>query len=113
MGIVEIVGIDLWSFYIFKSLYILFFTSNYSSPYTVLDEIMEFTATVAEPGEAKMELIKVIRESEDLKYDRGMSKTTRIAEQADALVDSYYYSLNAAAKKGINLSKVFDEGMNI
>lgn len=30
-----------------------------------------------------------------------------IGEQGDALVDSYYYSLNAAAKKGINLSKIF------
>ncbi len=27
--------------------------------------------------------------------------------QADALIDVYYYSLNAAAKKGINLSAIF------
>ena len=27
--------------------------------------------------------------------------------QADALVDVYYYSLNAAAKKGVNLSSIF------
>ena len=32
---------------------------------------------------------------------------TVIAEQADALIDCYYYSLNAAAKKGVNLSKIF------
>jgi hypothetical protein len=30
-----------------------------------------------------------------------------IAEQADALVDIYYYSLNCASKKGVNLSSIF------
>lgn len=30
------------------------------------------------------------------------------ADQADALVDIYYYSLNAACKKGVNLSSLFD-----
>jgi len=31
-----------------------------------------------------------------------------IADQADAMVDMWYYMLNAAAKKGVNLSKIFD-----
>ena len=31
-----------------------------------------------------------------------------VANQADALVDIRYYSLNAAAKKGVNLSSLFD-----
>ena len=31
-----------------------------------------------------------------------------IAEQGDAFVDIWYYSLNAMAKKGVNLSKIFD-----
>ena len=36
------------------------------------------------------------------------SEPPSIADQADALVDSWYYSLNCAAKHGINLSRVFD-----
>merc|ERR1719168_400256 len=31
-----------------------------------------------------------------------------IAEQGDAFVDIWYYSLNAMAKKGVNLSKIFE-----
>merc|ERR1712008_342330 len=31
-----------------------------------------------------------------------------IGEQGDALVDIWYYSLNAMAKKGVNLSSIFD-----
>lgn len=33
----------------------------------------------------------------------------KIADQADAVVDCWYYALNAFCKKGINLSKVFNE----
>ena len=33
---------------------------------------------------------------------------TLISEQADAFVDVYYYMLNAAAKKGVNVSAMFD-----
>ena len=31
-----------------------------------------------------------------------------VAEQGDAFVDIWYYSLNCMAKKGVNLSKIFD-----
>ena len=31
-----------------------------------------------------------------------------VAEEADELVDIWYYSLNVAAKKGVNLSSLFD-----
>merc|ERR1719428_2657449 len=31
-----------------------------------------------------------------------------IGEQMDAFVDIWYYSLNAAAKKGVNMSSLFD-----
>lgn len=31
------------------------------------------------------------------------------AEQGDAVVDCWYYGLNACAKKGINASMIFDE----
>ena len=38
----------------------------------------------------------------------GSDETEMVANQADALVDIRYYSLNAAAKKGVNLSSLFD-----
>ena len=31
-----------------------------------------------------------------------------VANQGDAMVDSWYYMLNAAAKKGIDLSRIFN-----
>lgn len=73
----------------------------------VLDEIMELGATVSEPHEVKYAMIKMITDSKDLPKVEG-TKEELIGEQGDALVDSYYYSLNAAAKKGVNLSKIFD-----
>jgi predicted HAD superfamily Cof-like phosphohydrolase len=73
----------------------------------MLDEIMEFCATVMEPQEAKYSMIKMITDSKDIPKVQGTS-VELIAEQVDALVDSYYYSLNACAKKGIDFSKVFN-----
>ncbi len=72
----------------------------------MLDEIMELGATVSDPHEIKLSMIKMITDSKDIPKISG-SDEELIAEQADALVDCYYYSLNAAAKNGINLSKVF------
>jgi len=73
----------------------------------MLDEIMELGATVSEPHEVKLKMIKMITESKDLEKITG-SLHELIGEQGDALVDCYYYSLNAAAKNGINLSKIFE-----
>jgi predicted HAD superfamily Cof-like phosphohydrolase len=79
----------------------------------MLDELMELGATVAGPEIVKSEMCKMINESKDIAAitNKETGKETEqseiIAEQADALVDCYYYSLNAAAKKGVNLSKVF------
>jgi len=74
----------------------------------MLDEIMELGATVSEPHETKLNMIKMITDSKNISQITGVSKEELIGEQADALVDSYYYSLNAAAKKGVNLSKIFE-----
>jgi predicted HAD superfamily Cof-like phosphohydrolase len=74
----------------------------------MLDEIMELGATVSEPHEVKFNMIKMITNSKDLEKIENVSKEELIGEQGDALVDSYYYSLNATAKKGINLSKLFE-----
>jgi predicted HAD superfamily Cof-like phosphohydrolase len=73
----------------------------------VLDEMMELYATVAGPEEAKLAMIKMIAFSKDIPLEFTESKAELIGKQADALVDSYYYSLNCAAKKGTNLSKIF------
>jgi len=72
----------------------------------LLDEIMELCATVSDPKEAKYNMIKMICESKYIPYE-DVNPFEKIALQADALVDMYYYSLNAMAKKGINISKIF------
>lgn len=74
----------------------------------MLDEMMELGATVDEAHEIKYAMIKMIAESKDIPQITGVPVEVLIGEQADALVDCYYYSLNAAAKKGVNLSKVFN-----
>jgi predicted HAD superfamily Cof-like phosphohydrolase len=71
-----------------------------------LDELMEFMATVAGPEEAKLTMIKMITDSKNIPQCTG-TETEIIAEQADALVDDYFYSLDAGARKGINLSSIF------
>lgn len=72
----------------------------------MLDEIMEFMVTVIPSNEYKSAINKMVSEAEPLEF-KELSEDELCAEQGDALVDSYYYSLNAAAKKGINLSKIF------
>jgi predicted HAD superfamily Cof-like phosphohydrolase len=76
----------------------------------ILDETMELMATILPPKESKNIMKKLIDESKDIpqeKYEEG-EEYKKIADQADALVDIYYYSLNAACKKGINLSSIFN-----
>lgn len=72
----------------------------------VFDEMMELYATVADPVEAKYAMIKMITDSKDIPKETCTGPEL-IGAQADALIDAYYYSLNCAAKKGVNLSKVF------
>ena len=75
----------------------------------MLDEIMELMATVHTPAAAKAMLKRFVDESADIEkihYDDD-GGVAMIADQADALVDAYYYSLNAACKRGVNLSRVF------
>jgi predicted HAD superfamily Cof-like phosphohydrolase len=78
----------------------------------ILDEVMELMATHWPADEAKAILKGFIDDSEDLpkeEYtgDEANQAIHQCADQADALVDVYYYSQNAACKKGINLSSVF------
>lgn len=74
----------------------------------VLDEMMELYATVSDPKEAKEQMVKMIMDSKDIpkSVNEGVAL---IAEQADALVDANYYMLNTGAKKGVNLSMIFNK----
>mmetsp|Transcript_36800 Transcript_36800/g.58967 ORF Transcript_36800/g.58967 Transcript_36800/m.58967 type:complete len:252 (-) Transcript_36800:150-905(-) len=76
----------------------------------VLDELLELYATVLPPQMAKKAMKKMIDEAKPIsKLNVGPNGTHElIAEQADAFVDIWYYSLNCMAKKGVNLSKIFD-----
>ena len=60
-------------------------------------------------------MVTMIRESKDIaKEDYSALETPKLqslhqaAAQADALVDVYYYMQNAACKKGMNLSAIFN-----
>ncbi len=73
----------------------------------VLDEVMELFATVYPASDAKRKLCGFIDDSKDIAQLPADDETNLIAEQGDAICDVYYYMLNAAAKKGVNLSALF------
>ncbi len=79
----------------------------------ILDEVMELLATVYPPSVAKDKMRSMIHDSKDIPLESYGQATPELnalhqaAAQADALVDVYYYSQNAACKKGMNLSSVF------
>ena len=70
----------------------------------ILDEVMELFATLYDPATAKAKLSGFIKDSKDLpkedfsKLDAKTADLHKAAAQADALVDVYYYSQNAACK---------------
>jgi len=74
----------------------------------ILDELLELNATVMSSSDAKMSIFNMLKVAKDCPQMRSANKDAITAEQADALVDIWYYSLNCAAQKGINLSSVFD-----
>ena len=73
----------------------------------IIDELLELFATVSSHEEAKQTMKDMIDNAKNVpqSFKKG---TDQCAEQADALVDIYYYSLNAACKKGWNLSQIFN-----
>lgn len=74
----------------------------------VLDELLELNATVMGPHEAKRVMSNMVQQATNVPQVKTANINELIGEQADALVDIWYYSLNAAAKKGMNLGSVFD-----
>merc|ERR1719356_2358801 len=73
----------------------------------VLDELLELYATVGSSSVAKNAMTRMLREAKDCKPVTGPPSNI-IAEQNDAFVDIWYYCLNAACKKGVNLSSIFN-----
>ena len=76
----------------------------------VIDELLELYATVGTPDEAKNVMKDIISEAKEVPYTeyKGGDEVCAIAEQADAFVDILYYVHNAAVKKGLNLSSIFE-----
>lgn len=72
-------------------------------------ELVELAQTVCENNDEAMEMVRS-SVSVDLNsnYVKPQNEVELMAQQADAPVDLWYYSLNAFAKVGINLSKIFD-----
>ncbi len=75
----------------------------------IIDEVKELLATVESPEDYNKFLKDTVDTTKDVVRDPStMSEAEIIAEQHDAFVDIYYYSLNCAAKNGVNLSKIFN-----
>eukprot|EP01083_Nonionella_stella_P037299 101673_1 len=76
----------------------------------IIDELLELYSTVLSPQMAKAEMNKMVHEAKSVPKMNVTPNFTHklIAEQGDALVDIYYYSLNCMAKKGVNVSKIFN-----
>ena len=75
----------------------------------MLSEIVELAETVTESPTHALQLVTSCL-GVDL-HDKKKEMTTDrqiIVEQADALVDIWYYALNASARHGINISDVFE-----
>ena len=83
----------------------------------LLSELVEFAQTITD---STPDAIKLVHECVGVDINHNYIKPTDpieiIAEQGDALVDMWYYALNASSKRGINLSrimsKVHDANMN-
>jgi len=73
----------------------------------IIDELLELLATDMNPMKAKMLMTELVQNAKEVPQIDPKDEKNLIAEQADAFVDIWYYSLNAACKKGMNLSKIF------
>lgn len=74
-----------------------------------LSELQELALTIVDSVPQSIELMnecmKTIDKSEHEVLD---TEDKKIAAQADAVVDAWYYSCNAFAKKSVDISKIFD-----
>ncbi|MEM3061914.1 MAG: hypothetical protein QW303_00010 [Nitrososphaerota archaeon] len=74
----------------------------------MLDELYELLLTVQDQYNARKTLNSLISNLEEHNSLINTNEEDKIiAAQMDALVDSHYYALNAAAKVGCNLQPIF------
>jgi len=74
----------------------------------VLDELLEFNATVMNPFDAKASIMNMLKVAKNYPQMQTADKAEILGAQANTLVDIWYNSLSCGVKKGINLSSVFD-----
>lgn len=75
----------------------------------VLSELTELAQTVTTSYEEALDMVKNSLDVDPSKHPEYHSDEEIIADQGDAMVDAWYYMLNSATKRGIDLSKIFDE----
>lgn len=75
----------------------------------VMSELTELAQTVSDNPKDAIKLVEsCLGVDVNMNYVKPKDDTELIAEQYDAFVDSWYYCLNAAAKKGVNLDRIFN-----
>lgn len=74
----------------------------------VLSEMTELCQTVTNSHEESLRMMIECLGVDPSNQPKYVDDIAVIADQADAMVDAWYYMLNASAKKGMNLSSVFD-----
>jgi predicted HAD superfamily Cof-like phosphohydrolase len=77
----------------------------------IISELDELACTVSDNEDMKDALMQECLTTRDKCFkfkNENLTEEELIADQYDALVDSYYYSLNISAKHGANLSKIFN-----
>ena len=75
----------------------------------VLSEMTELAQTVTGSYEEALQMVKDSVDVDPSDHPTPDDDLEVIAEQGDAMVDAWYYMLNSAAKRGNNLSMIFDE----
>ena len=75
----------------------------------VMSELCELACTVTENPEQRDKLLHDALDTRDVCSNFNYpTRTNLIGAQFDALVDAWYYSLNIAARHGVNMSRIFD-----
>jgi len=75
----------------------------------VLSEMTELAQTVTDSYQEALDMVKDSVDVDASEHPKHTDENEVIADQGDAMVDAWYYMLNAASKRSINLSKIFDE----
>lgn len=75
----------------------------------VLSEMTELAQTVTSSYDEALQMVKDSVDVDPSTHTNLDDNVEIIAEQGDAMVDAWYYMLNSASKRGIDLSKIFNE----